>query len=125
LVSAQKTESPSYISVRWTLSCQGYGDLDDFTACDIAGAPHIAATGAIASGLKKNATGDAGPHLNLDRRKVRESTRMIFEFDVFDDRGRQSLDLVQLKFSLDFLRHQQGPLYTHLHESSDVGRHKD
>lgn len=100
-------------------------DLDDFAARDVARAAHIAATAAIAGGFEEGAAGDAASYFNLDGRKICEAARVILKFYVFDDRGRQTLDLVQLKFRLDFLRHEQGPLYTHLHGSSNVGRHKD
>jgi len=87
-------------------------ELDDFPTGDVSGASGVATTGAIACRFKKCRTGDTGADLNLNWRKISQSSRVILQLDVLDHRRRKTLDFIGLKFPLDFLRHQQVPLYT-------------
>lgn len=87
-------------------------ELNDFPPGDISGATGIATAGSIASRLEQCTAGDAGADLDLNRGKIRQTSRVVLQLDVLDHRWRKTLDFVGLKFPLDFLRHQQVPLYT-------------
>ncbi len=98
------------MSSLWALLAHGLSD--NFAPCDIPCAARIAAAGSIACRLEKSATGDAGPDFNSNGRQVCKTSRVIFELDILDHRRRQALDFVRLEFPLNFLRHEQEPLYT-------------
>jgi hypothetical protein len=87
-------------------------ELDDFPPGDVSGATGIATTGSVAGGLEQCTAGDAGADLDFDRGKIRQTSCVVLQLDVLDHRRRKTLDFVGLKFPLDFLRHQQVPLYT-------------
>ena len=86
--------------------------LNDFPSGDISGATGIATAGSVASGLEQCTAGDAGADLDFNRGKISQTSSMVLQLDVLDHRRRKTLDFVGLKFPLDFLRHQQVPLYT-------------
>ena len=87
-------------------------ELDDFSPGDVSGATGVATTGTVASGFEERTAGNAGTDLDFNGGKIRQTSRVILQLDVLDHRRRKTLDFVGLKFPLDFLRHQQVPLYT-------------
>ena len=97
----------------WTTRKRNNGkELNDFPSGDVSGATGIATTGPVASGFEECTAGDAGADLDFNGGKIRQTSRVILQLDVLDHRRRKTLDFVGLKFPLDFLRHQQVPLYT-------------